>query len=117
MINKIENLHDFVVYCEQVIEADSDETEDLSTDWLLHIATAKLKKEELLQEIRTTIEIYYFWQGQAVINELYLMADVIKKAIDVELIHYLKLGVHLKIKIKNDVYIINNELKTKYLDV
>lgn len=117
MIDKFENLYEFVKYCEQVIEIEEDEDDDTSTDWILLMTASKLKKEELLQDIEKTLEIYYNWQAEAVRKEFYILADVIKKTIEIEITHYLRLAKSLSFKIKEEVTKINADLKTKYLDL
>jgi hypothetical protein len=117
MIDKIENLYEFVRYCEQVIEVEQDENDETSTDWLLLMVSSKLKKEELLEDITKTLDVYYKWQAEAVSKEFYILADVIKRTIEIELKHYYQLAKELKLNISKEITSINTELKTKHLDI
>ena len=109
-MEEIKNLYDFVKYCESVGEENNDM-------FLISIFAANLTKEELLQDIRKCLTIYYKWLKVAVDSEYYLMADKIWTAKDYEIKHYCTLGKMINKKSINQKIIIeiDEELKQEYL--
>ena len=106
----ITNLYDFVKYCETVIEDSND------FFLLTYITAANLSEEELLDDVKDALSIYYGWMSQAVGLEFYLMADTISKALREEIKHYDSLS---KLVVKKSLIIeinaIDNDLRNQYL--
>ena len=108
-MEEIKNLYDFVKYCESVGEENNDM-------FLISILAANLSKEELLQDIRKCLTIYYKWLQEAVEKEFYIMADKIWTAKGYEIKHYCTLGkIVTKKSIKADIQAIDEELRQQYL--
>ncbi len=114
MLEKYKTLYEFVTYCEEFLEINDDD-ENLALDWIAYILAAKLTNQEILDDARKTLQIYYKWQREAVNHELYNLANIIKQVTEIEINHYHKLSKHLKLRLIPQINKINDELITQYI--
>jgi hypothetical protein len=109
-MKEINNLYDFVKYAETVIEDSND------FFLLTYITAANLSEEELLDDVKDALSIYYGWMSQAIGLEFYLMADTITRALREEIKHYDSLSkLVVKKSLINEINAIDDSLKDKYL--
>lgn len=113
MLQRIDNLDEFIKYCNSLIK--DEELED-NTSWFLHVIALDATKEEILKDVKTNLDIYYKWLNKAVEDESYISAGIIYQAIAIENEHYTSLGKYvLKSSLRKDIKTINEKLKNKYL--
>ncbi len=108
-MEQFKTLTSFVEYCESIAEESNE-------FWLLSSLAANLTKEELLDDMKDCLEVYFKWTHVAVEEEMYLCAGLIWSAMEHEMDHYEQLGRALyKVSIKKDINKITKDLKMKYL--
>lgn len=108
---KYRDLYSFVENCEDILEGSIDILDDIQV-LICTVAT----KDEILEHMSIILEEYYFWLGQAIKEELYAMAAIIRNTIAIELKHYKGLTWKiLKVRLNTEIDVINDLLKNKYL--
>ena len=84
-INNINSLTKFYDYCQNIVDENAfDDEDDLFDIWMLAINIDKPTIEQYIADVENTVNIYNKWLSEAVQNELFLMANIIKKALDIE---------------------------------
>lgn len=108
---KYKTLESFIDYCQQVILTDNNH-------WLINPITSTLTEDEFMKDIKLSIAEYYSWMSNAVSKEMYLNADIIKNALEVEEDYYMIVSKHLfKNNIKAELKELNKSFRKEYLNI
>lgn len=115
MINNIKNLHDFILYCHQLI-IDEQAVDSPTEDWVLQMMVSNCSQKEILSDLKKTLKIYYSWLALAQEAESYYACQIIYQAITIENQHYSDLNQHLfQQPLTTEIAGINTQFKKKYL--